>query len=94
MSAVYALPESATLNPNLLTGVLDPTSSLGAEIFWSCGQSPPLENAGFLRRNATLAIVLITNEDDCSAPPDSALFDSSSQLVSGFAVCAGGAERA
>ncbi|HEX4403602.1 MAG TPA: hypothetical protein VH560_02160 [Polyangia bacterium] len=51
--------------------------ALGAD-----GQPPPSENAGFLRDDAALAIVLITNEDDCSAPPDSALFDSSSQLVS------------
>ncbi|HSZ81932.1 MAG TPA: hypothetical protein VLA14_06605 [Polyangia bacterium] len=51
--------------------------ALGAD-----GQPPPLENSGFLRDDAALAIILITNEDDCSAPPDSALFDSSSQLVS------------
>ena len=29
--------------------------------------APPAENAGFLRPDAYLAIVLITNEDDCSA---------------------------
>ena len=29
----------------------------------------PAENAGFLRPDALLAIVLITNEDDCSAAP-------------------------
>lgn len=35
----------------------------------------PAENAGFLRPEALLGIVLITNEDDCSAPADTALFD-------------------
>ena len=29
---------------------------------------PPQENQGFLRDSAYLAIILITNEDDCSAP--------------------------
>jgi hypothetical protein len=51
--------------------------ALGAD-----GAPPPPENAGFLRPSAYLAVILITNEDDCSAPPDSALFDSSSQHVS------------
>jgi hypothetical protein len=32
------------------------------------------ENAGFLRDDAFLQIVLITDEDDCSAPTDSDLF--------------------
>lgn len=36
----------------------------------------PPENAGFLRAYALLAVILVTNEDDCSAPPDSDLFDS------------------
>ena len=51
--------------------------ALGAD-----GAPPPAENAGFLRPEAYLLVVLITNEDDCSAPPDSGLFDSSSALVS------------
>ena len=51
--------------------------ALGAD-----GQPPPTQNAGFLRPDAYLMVVLITNEDDCSAPPDSALFDSSSALIS------------
>jgi hypothetical protein len=51
--------------------------ALGAD-----GHPPPPENAHFLRPQAYLLVVVITNEDDCSAPPDSALFDSSSALVS------------
>jgi hypothetical protein len=43
--------------------------------------SIPAENAGFLRPQAYLAVVFITNEDDCSAPPDAAIFDPSSRLV-------------
>jgi hypothetical protein len=38
----------------------------------SAQRSP--ENAGFLRDDAYLQIVLITDEDDCSAPPGSTLF--------------------
>ena len=33
------------------------------------------ENAGFLREDALLAVVFLTNEDDCSAPADTDLFD-------------------
>jgi hypothetical protein len=51
--------------------------ALGAD-----GFSPPVENANFLRASALLAIVLFTNEDDCSVPGDSDLFDPSSRLVS------------
>jgi MYXO-CTERM domain-containing protein len=43
--------------------------ALGAD-----GAPPPIQNAGFLRPNAELAIVLLTNEDDCSAPPNTTLF--------------------
>jgi hypothetical protein len=54
--------------------------ALGAD-----GSPPPQENQGFLRLDAVLAIVLLTNEDDCSAPAGSALFDpTSSQLSSMF----------
>ena len=34
-------------------------------------------NEGFLRPDANLAIVILTDEDDCSAPPESTLFDPS-----------------
>jgi hypothetical protein len=48
--------------------------ALGAD-----GSPPPLENAGFLRDDAGLVIVLVTNEDDCSAP--NAFFDASENLT-------------
>src|SRR6266700_1415901 len=35
----------------------------------------PDTNVGFLRDEAFLAVILITNEDDCSVPDDSVLFD-------------------
>jgi hypothetical protein len=35
------------------------------------------ENAGFLRTDALLAVVYVTNEDDASAPPDTNIFDRS-----------------
>jgi hypothetical protein len=44
--------------------------------------TPPPENAGFLRDDALLSIVLITNEDDCSLPADSDLVDITSMYVS------------
>jgi hypothetical protein len=45
----------------------------------------PSENAGFLRSDAFLAVILLTNEDDCSAPADSPLFQpTSSQLDSKY----------
>ena len=45
--------------------------ALGAD-----GAPPPAQNGNFLRADAFLQIVLLTDEDDCSAPPDSDLFDS------------------
>jgi hypothetical protein len=51
--------------------------ALGAD-----GGPAPAANDGFLRPDALLQVVLLTNEDDCSAPPDSDLFDSTSSLVS------------
>jgi hypothetical protein len=35
------------------------------------------DNAGFLRADARLLVVIVTNEDDCSVPADSDLFDPS-----------------
>jgi hypothetical protein len=43
--------------------------ALGAD-----GQPAPEANAGFLRQDAELAIFLLTNEDDCSAPTDTTLY--------------------
>jgi hypothetical protein len=42
----------------------------------------PAENANFLRPNAYLAVIMITNEDDCSAPINSNFFDPTSRHVS------------
>jgi hypothetical protein len=42
----------------------------------------PMANVGFLRDDAFLAIILLTNEDDCSAPDDTTVYDPASQLVS------------
>jgi hypothetical protein len=47
------------------------TRALGAD-----GQGPPAENHDFLRDDAYLGIIMITNEDDCS-PADPRLFDTS-----------------
>jgi hypothetical protein len=44
--------------------------ALGAD-----GAPAPPSNVGFLRNEALLQIVLLTNEDDCSAQPSSDLFD-------------------
>jgi hypothetical protein len=38
---------------------------------------PPAANAGFLRPDALLVVVFLTDEDDCSIPPGSDLFDPS-----------------
>jgi hypothetical protein len=43
--------------------------------------APPAENQGFLRDDAYLVVVFITNEDDCSAPPGVALFDTTANLT-------------
>ena len=40
--------------------------------------APPAENQGFLRDDARLAIVMLTNEDDCSPRAGQALFDTAS----------------
>jgi hypothetical protein len=43
--------------------------ALGAD-----GASPPSANSDFLRDDAVLAIVFLTNEDDCSAPANTKLY--------------------
>jgi hypothetical protein len=47
--------------------------ALGAD-----GSPAPPENVGFLRPDAALAIIMLTDEDDCSAPIDSVIFDNGS----------------
>ncbi len=42
-----------------------------------------VENAGFLRDDAILAVVFLTNEDDGSAPPTTDLFDSTKSALYG-----------
>ena len=37
----------------------------------------PAENLGFLRREASLAVIMISNEDDCSANPGVPLYETS-----------------
>jgi hypothetical protein len=54
------------------------TRALGAD-----GQPAPLENQGFLRPDAYLAIVMITNEDDCSAQAGVPLFDTTANMTLG-----------
>jgi hypothetical protein len=51
--------------------------ALGAD-----GAMAPPQNANFLRPDAYLAIVMITNEDDCSAPPNSELFNATTGMLS------------
>jgi hypothetical protein len=56
--------------------------ALGAD-----GAPAPASNAGFLRPDAMLAIVILTNQDDCSAPPNTGLYslgDGPDNLVNSF----------
>src|SRR5262249_2733669 len=48
----------------------------------AAGIVAPDGNAGFLRPNARLAIVFTAQDDDCSAPDDTLLFDPSQNSVS------------
>jgi hypothetical protein len=51
--------------------------ALGAD-----GAEAPPQNAGFLRPGAFLSLIVLTNQDDCSTPADSDIFDPMSMLVS------------
>ena len=53
------------------------TRALGAD---GLGQAPA-ENQGFLRSDANLAIVMLTNEDDCSPTAGVQLFDTSTNTL-------------
>jgi hypothetical protein len=55
--------------------------ALGAD-----GKPAPAENAAFLRPNALLFIVIVTNEDDCSVPAGSLLYDTSNNMTLGSAL--------
>ncbi|MFL5308265.1 MAG: hypothetical protein ACJ8F1_23840 [Polyangia bacterium] len=66
LTCIAALGSSGCGFENQLGSV---ARALGAD-----GQPPPAANAGFLRDDAELAIILLSNEDDCSAPPDTTLF--------------------
>jgi len=66
-SCIAALGESGCGFEHQFASIL---RALGAD-----GQAAPLENQGFLRSDALLAIVMITNEDDCSARAGSPLYD-------------------
>jgi hypothetical protein len=52
------------------------TRALGAD-----GKLAPAENQAFLRDDAFLFVMILTDEDDCSAPPDSGLFDTTSKTL-------------
>src|SRR5262249_34355894 len=52
------------------------TRALGAD-----GHPAPAENQGFLRPDAYLAVVMITNEDDCSALPGVNFYDTTTNLT-------------
>jgi hypothetical protein len=43
-----------------------------------------IENQGFVRPDAALAVVFVTNEDDASAPPDTDVFDKSKDAQYGY----------
>lgn len=49
--------------------------------FGADGQAAPAENQGFLRPEAALAIVMLANQDDCSASPGVPLFDTGSNMT-------------
>ena len=69
-SCIAALGESGCGFEHQFAAIL---RALGAD-----GKPVPAENQGFLRRDALLAIVMITNEDDCSARPEIMLYDTGS----------------
>ena len=69
---IAALGESGCGFEHQLAAIL---RALGAD-----GRMAPAENQGFLRPDAYLAIVMLTNEDDCSATPGVPLFDTGSNM--------------
>jgi hypothetical protein len=71
-SCIAALGESGCGFEHQLAAI---TRALGAD-----GRPAPLENQGFLRTDAFLVIVLLTNEDDCSAAAGSNLYDTTHNM--------------
>ena len=69
-TCIAALGESGCGFEHQFAAVL---RSLGAD-----GRPAPAENQGFLRADAYLGVIMITNEDDCSATPGVPLFDTGS----------------
>ena len=74
LSCVAVQEDTGCQFPHLLASTL---RALGAD-----GEPAPPENAGFLRPGAFLSIIVLTNQDDCSAPSDADIFDPMSMLVS------------
>jgi hypothetical protein len=66
LSCMTALGDSGCGFENQLASI---SRSLGAD-----GSPAPSSNAGFLRPDAQLAIIVLSNEDDCSAPADTVLY--------------------
>jgi hypothetical protein len=66
-ACVAALGETGCVFEHQFASIL---RALGAD-----GAAAPAENQTFLRPEAYLAIILLTNEDDCSVPPGVPLFD-------------------
>jgi hypothetical protein len=75
-----------------LEDAFDCVASVGAS---GCGFEAPLEavyrvlttpsiNPGFVRDDALLVVIVMTDEDDCSAPPDTPLFDPSAAGVATY----------
>ena len=73
-----------TMNPNFAGNIRDVFSCMSRFGTAGCGFEHSTEalrlsldapeNAGFLREDAYLAFILITDEEDCSAPADSPIF--------------------
>ena len=75
LAAVFEQPLDSILK-SLATSIR--LCASGMEL-WGHGDGA---NYGFLRQDSTLAIIMISDEDDCSTPNDE-LFDSSSPLYTG-----------
>jgi hypothetical protein len=74
MTCIAALGENGCGFEHPLAAI---SRALGAD-----GRAPPAENQGFLRRDAFLFVVIVSNEDDCSAPSGSGLFDAAGDVAS------------